>query len=855
MKHATPLLAGLLGLCAAAAAQPAAPPAAARPAAKTGAPPAATPAATLGAVTRGLQKFDGYFPFYYDAKTGKVFLEISRFDEEFLYFGSLANGVGNGIERGQSTAAIARFVRVGGKVFLIEPNYDYRAVAASADEQRAVDNAFAKSVVWGFVPAAAEGAKVLVDLTPFLVRDSQKIGERLGSRGFQGPGASLLGPGAGGGPPASYKLDESRSAVYLANTRNFPKNSEFEAMVTFVGGPGGADFFGDEGGGLAPDPSAVTVQLHQAFVALPGPGYRPRKFDPRSGLNEFSYTDFAAPLNAPLVQRFSQRHRLQKQDPAAAVSEAVAPIVYYVDRGAPAPIKKALLEGGAWWNEAFEAAGYRNAFQIKELPAGADPMDIRYNVVNWINRSGSPRAFSYGASYIDPRTGEIIKGVVSLGSDRHRQDYLIAEGLLQPYTDGQPVPDQLEQLALARIRQLSAHEIGHTLGFYHNFTASTKDRASVMDYPFPRLTLGPDGRVDVSRAYAAGIGGWDKRAVLWGYADFPPGTDENRALDDILRETLRQGYRFIPDVGGYAHPAANQWDDGPDPVAQLNQLMALRRHVLDGFSERAIRPDAPLATLQEVLVPIYLLHRYQVEAVAKSIGGVYFTHALKNDGQAPTQLVDPAVQQQALAALLATIAPAALALPEALIAQIPPRPVGYPASRETFAGYTGPTFDPLAAAEAAAAPPIAALLNPERAARLVEYHARDARQPGFLPVVDQLLAATWKAAPATGYPAALQTVVNNLALKYLLQLAATPGAAASVRGQALLAIDDLQAWMRAKAAKTQGPQKAGLLFGLAQIEQFRAAPDKFSPPPPVAMPPGAPIGTPALDFLSGCGTD
>ena len=810
-------------------------------------PVAAPPAASLAAATKGLTKFDGYFPFYYDAKTGKVLLEIDRFDQEFLYFGSLANSVGNGIERGQSTSAIAKFVRVGAKVFLLEPTYDYRALTANPDERQAVDNAFAKSVIWGFVPVATEGAKVLVDLTPFLVRDSQNLADRLSRRGFQGPGAGLMAatPGA---PPASYKFDESRSAVYMANTRNFPKNTEFEAMVTFTGGPGAAAR-DDAPPGLAPDPGAVTVQLHQAFIELPDNGYRPRKFDPRSGFNPFSYTDFSAPIAQPLTQRFIRRHRLQKQDPAAAVSAPVQPIVYYVDRGAPAPIKRALLEGGAWWNEAFAAAGYKDAFQIRELPAGADPMDIRYNVVNWINRSGTPRAFSYGMSYIDPRTGEIIKGVVSLGSDRHRQDYLIAEGLLQPYAAGPPVPDEMEQLALARIRQLSAHEIGHTLGLYHNFTASTRDRASVMDYPFPRLSLRPDGSVDVSQAYAAGIGSWDKRAVLWGYADFPPGTDENAALDAIMRETLQQGHRFIPDIGGYAHPAANQWDDGADPVAQLSHLMAIRRHVLDGFSEKAIRADAPLATLQEVLVPIYLLHRYQVEAVAKSLGGQYFTPALKNDGQAPTQMVAPAVQQQALDALLATITPAALQLPEALIAKIPPRPTGYPASLETFVGYTGPTFDPLAAAEAAAGPTLAAILNPERAARLVEYQARDAAQPGFLPVVERLLAHTWKAAPAAGYAGALQTVVNNLALKHLLQLAADARAAASVRGQALLAVDELQAWMRTAARKAAAPQRASLLFGLSQIERFRADPGKFVAPPAAAMPPGAPIGMPEMDFL------
>ncbi|QKG56611.1 zinc-dependent metalloprotease [Hymenobacter sp. BRD128] len=841
MKHALLFSASLLAASQLATAQTSAP-GTASPAPRA----EARPAASLSAITQGLKKFDGYFPFYYDDKTGKVYLEVSRFDQEFLYFSSLPSGVGlGGPERGAATSSLAKFVKVGPKVLLLEPNYAYRASGQNPDEQRAVESAFAKSVIWGFAPVAVEGDKVLLDLTPFLVRDSQKLTDQLGKRSFAG-----LRGGAGGPAPAPYRFDETRSAVYPDNTKNFPKNTEFEALVTFVGGPsaGGNDFgFGSPG--LAPDPNAVTVRMHQSFVELPPPGFKPREFDPRSGFFPFSYLDFSVPMTEPLTQRFSRRHRLAKKNPGAQISDPVAPIVYYVDRGAPPDIKRALIEGGSWWNQAFEAAGYRNAFIVKELPEGADPMDIRYNVVNWVDRAGNPRAFSFGSSYIDPRTGEIIKGVVTLGSDRHRQDYLIAEGLLQPYKNGRKAPKELEDLALARIRQLSAHEIGHTLGLYHNFTSSTHERGSVMDYPFPRFSLRADGSIDVSQAYATGIGSWDKRAILWGYQDFPKGTDESAALNKIMRETLQQGHIFIPDIGGYAHPLANQWDDGENAVTQLTKLMAVRRHVLDTFSADALPAGAPLATLEEVLVPMYLLHRYQVEAAAKSLGGLYFTHAVKDDGQVITRMVEPAEQWRAFDALLATVTPAALALPEKLIQQIPPRPAGYPSSLETFAGHTGPTFDPLAAAEAAAAPTIAALLSPERAARLVEYQARDARQPGFMPVVDKLLAQTWQAPLAPGYPGELQIVVNNLTLKQLLQLAATPDLSEGVRGQSLLKITELQAWMKNHLNAAEPRQKANLLFGLAQISKFEDDPNKFTPAPALEMPPGAPIGLPALDFL------
>ncbi|QKJ30192.1 zinc-dependent metalloprotease [Mucilaginibacter mali] len=798
------------------------------------------PATTIAAVTQNLKKFDGYFNFYYDEKSGKIYLEIDKFDKEFLYFSSLVDGVGNGgAERGQASSVITKFVKVGPKIFLVEPVTNYRAVNGNPDEVKAVEHNFAKSVLFGFTPAAIEGDKVLVDFTSFVVRDVMHVGDDMGS-GAANPGAAAVrGARTSGG--GGYRLDDARSAVYMDNTKNFPKNTEFEAMLTFAG---------PSRGRLAPDPGSVTLNEHQAFIELPEPGYKMRKFDARSGFFNFQYLDFAAPMSEPLTKKFIERHRLIKKDPSAAVSEPVEPIVYYIDRGAQPIVKKALIEGGAWWNQAFEAAGFKNAFLVKELPEGADPMDIRYNVVNWVTRSGTPtRAFSYGASYIDPRTGEIIKGVVTLGSDRHRQDYLIAEGLLQPYIDGKPVSRQMEEMALARIRQLSAHEIGHTLGLTHNFAASPKDRASVMDYPYPRFNMKTDGTIDLSDAYAKGIGSWDKRAIIWGYSDFPKNVDENAALDKIMKETLAQGFKYIPDIGGNAHPMANQWEDGVNPIDQLNKLMTIRRKVLDNFSEKAIREGAPMATLEEVLVPMYLLHRYQLEAVAKSIGGLYFTHAVKNDGQEPTKMVEPAEQWRAFDAMMATITPDALALPEALIQKIPPRPSGFPGSVETFSGHTGPTFDPIAAAETAAETTIAYMLSNERAARLIEYNARDSKQPGLMAVLDKMIDQTWKATLPTGYKGQLQILVNNLVLKHLLMLAADARTGENVRGEALLKVHELKDWMTGKLPAAETKQKAALYFGLSEIEEFERNPDKFQPEPALEMPPGAPIGMPGMmDF-------
>jgi hypothetical protein len=795
---------------------------------------------SIASVTDQLKKYEGFFDFYYDEKTGKIFLEIDKMDQEFLYFSSLSTGVGNGgPERGQASSAIAKFVKAGPKVLLIQPVSNYRAITDNKDEIKAVDNAFAKSVIWGFIPVAAEGNRVLIDITSFIVRDSQNLAARLGVRGSLGPVS--VQPVSGGG---TYRVDDSRSVVFMENTKNFPKNTEFEALITFTGGASG----GGRGPGLAPDPSAVSVNMHQSFVELPDGNYKARRFDARSGFAMFSYMDFSAPMSEPIVKRFIRRHRLEKKNPNEPISEAVKPIVYYIDRGAPGPVKKALIEGGAYWNESFEAAGFRNAFIVKELPEGADPMDIRYNVVNWINRSGSPRGYSFGMSYIDPRTGEIMKGAVTLGSDRHRQDYLIAEGLLQPYEEGKPIPKEMEELALARIRQLSAHEIGHTLGINHNFAASPKERGSVMDYPFPRFSLKPDGKIEISDSYGKGIGSWDTRTVMWGYTEFAKGANEEEELEKLMQETLKQGHIYIPDIGGNAHTTSHQWDDGANPIDQMNNIMAVRKKILDNFSEKAIRKGEPMATLQEVLVPMYLLHRYQIEAVAKSVGGLYFTHAVKNDGQVVTRMVEPKEQRRALESLLGTITPEALALPEQLIKKIPPRPSGYPASIETFTSRTGPTFDPIAAAETAAGTTLSYLLDPQRAARLIEYNARDSNQPGFMPVVDKLLEKTWKGPVLTGYRGELQTLVNNLSLKYLLRLAADSKSPENVRGEALLKVDELKNWMKSKVSATGDKRKANLLFGLSQIEEFYKDPEKFQPASVLDMPPGAPIMG-GMDFL------
>ena len=741
---------------------------------------------SISAKTANLQKIDGYVPLYWDAAQGKMWMEISRFNTELLYQLSLPAGVGSnpiGLDRGQLGGTfVVYFERVGPKVLMIQPNYRYRALSNDEAERRAVADSFAKSVLWGFKVEAAEGGKVLVDATALFMRDAHGVAERMRSA-RQG----------------NFRFDESRSAFYLPRTKGFPKNTEVETVITLAG---------DEPGGLVrsvtPSAQSVTVRQHHSFVELPDLNYKPREYDPRVSAMAMMFHDYASPFTEPVEKRWIRRHRLQK----TASGEAVKPIVYYVDNGVPEPIRSALVEGAAWWAQAFEAAGFKNAYRVEVLPADADPMDVRYNMINWVHRS--TRGWSYGASVSDPRTGEIIKGNVSLGSLRIRQDVMLGTGMIAPNlamgemgvmrgmgvverqceAGDSPEVDYLAAaadlttdsaaMALARIRQLSAHEVGHTLGFSHNFAASSYNRGSVMDYPAPWVEI-KNGKLDLSNAYAVGIGDFDKFSVQFAYAEFPAGADEKAELEKIIQKGLADGMLFIDDGDargvGTAHPLASVWDNGTDAVATLRHEMEVRRIGLKDFGLKSIAVGQPMSALEAKLLPLYLHHRYQLIAASKSLGGLYFTYAVKTaNGPSPAKFRDvaPAARQrEALKTLLETIKVEELALPQHLLDLIPPVATGFDGgTAEYFSRRSDPAFDPLAAATIAADLTLTALFDPNRAARLIQFHGENSANPDFKEVLDAVIAATWKvAAPQNAYHRAIQRSVQSVTAQKLITLA------------------------------------------------------------------------------------
>ena len=770
------------------------------------------------------KSYPGFFDFSYDEADGRILLQVNRatqIEKAFLYINGLSAGIGSndiGLDRGQlGNERVVHFTKMGNKLMLVQPNLNYRSTSNNALEQASIEQAFAKSVLFGFPIQATSPSHYTIDLTPFLMQDAHGVSQRLKST-----------------KQGSYSIDKSRSAIALARTKNFPQNSEFDVLLTFKGNPQGGLIRS-----VTPSANSVSVHQHHSFVQLPEVAFKQRKFDPRSGAIPFSYNDYSTPVNEATRKVFTLRHRLEKKDPNAAVSEAVDPIVYYLDNGTPEPVRSALLEGGKWRNQAFEAAGYKDAFQLKILPDDADPMDVRYNVIQWVHRS--TRGWSYGASVVDPRSGEILKGHVSLGSLRIRQDFMIAQALTnQPYAKGDDLDNPMLEMALARIRQLSAHEIGHTLGFTHNFAASVKDRASVMDYPHPTLAI-EEGQISYQNAYAVGIGDWDKVTVKYAYSDFPDGTNETEALNQILEESFQVGHRFIADrdarpIGG-AHPYAHLWDNGKSPVEEFNHLLAVRQIALNNFSEDQLKTGEPISVLRDRLVPLYFLHRYQLEGVVKLIGGQEYDYGVKGASSLGVKAVASNIQKEALSTLIKSLDQGTLGIPPHIRKMMPPHAFGYGASRESFATQTGLTFDALGAAHTLSDAVIGMILNEQRAARLIQQKVFDEKQLGFKETLSLLVDQSFKQREFDTEAKAIQKVVQGNLLQHMMRLGQATNVPNAVRAEVHESLFELSTWLKNQPAYPYAH------FYRNSIENYFEHPTEIQPLTSPKIPDGSPIGS------------
>ncbi|MCW8833432.1 MAG: zinc-dependent metalloprotease [Colwellia sp.] len=794
----------------------------------------------------------GYFSFYHDESQGKVYLQIDKFGQEFLFQSSLPHGVGSndiGLDRGQlGDTRLVKFERVGNKVFLKQFNTYYRADSDNPLEKQAVDEAFASSIIWGFRVASETGAsknnspKVLIDYTPFLLSDIHNVGQKLKSK-----------------KQGNFKVDASRSALYTKRTKAFPENTELEAMVTFKGSGAGSYLKS-----VTPDPSAVTVHLHHSLIKLPDDNYQVREFHPFSGYWSIEYADYASKIDEPLIKRLIPRHRLaKKKGNVGEKDKVVEPIVYYLDAGVPEPIRSALIDGAMWWQQAFAEIGYSDAFQVKMLPEDADPMDVRYNVIQWVHRA--TRGWSYGSSVIDPRTGEIIKGHVTLGSLRVRQDYLIALGLTSPFFEKNADTSAMKAMALARIRQLSAHEVGHTLGIAHNFAASVNDRASVMDYPHPYITLDSEGEIDLSNAYKENIGVWDKYVIAYGYGEYD-GSDNNsehKQLAELVTEAKSKGLLYVSDPdarsAASAHNTGHLWDNGKNAADELIRVMQVRDKALSNFGMNSISEGTPLSELEQALVPIYNFHRYQVEAAVKLIAGVDYAYEVKSDNaesseKAAVHAVPVKVQQQALSSLLATLDASFLTLSKDIISLIPPKAYGYYRTRESFSSQTGLTFDPATVAQASANHTLTLLLNGERLARLHQQanhlfttdNKRRDKSSLFSAndLISQLVDKTIKQRPERGLKLLVQQRVNQEVIEQLLKLWHSKKVVPEVRSAVYSNLEKIAKWLDDNN-DSRHYQLLSAHFKLLeqQIEFSLEQGKQVMTPKKVDMPPGSPIGS------------
>lgn len=791
-----------------------------------------------GLSAQTMERRDGYIPLLWDAAQGKLYFELTQFDKDVLYFTEIAKGSGSGSVgfewAGSGESGVIRFQHVGPKVLVVLKNTRFRAGNGGPGLDQGVDESFPDSVIASLPVLKTEGEKVIVDATPLVVRDAAGFGSGGGGRGgrsgTQPGGVTELAAGV------SWQFDPARSAVYLPRTKAFPKNSEVEVTVTYQAVTGSAR--------TTPVARVLSGRLHYSFVEPPT-GYTPREADIRIGVGSVRFADYSRPPAVGTQVEWIRRHRLEKKNPGAALSEPKQPIVYYLDPAIPEPTRSAMKDGFLWWNKAFEAAGFKNALEIRDMPPGMDPMDVRYNQIYWVNRD--ERGYSTGGGLTDPRTGEILAARVRLESDRVRtlskywQSYMPGTGD-SGAQNGPAVtyssPDTEQQLVLLRQALLTAHEVGHSLGFDHNWNSSINDRASVMEYPSPRIKL-VNGKIDLTDAYQKQIGAYDTIMVRYAYTEFPK-EKEAAGLEGIIQDMRKQGLLFTPSTD----PRWNRYDDLADPADYLRQTIAQRKVLMDGYGPAVLQPGEPYGNLRGIrLWMVYLHHRWAIDTATRYIGGMYHNFAVKGDSIPPTQIVPAAKQRELLGLLLDTLDPAQLAIPERILSSltvssdVTPRRSGGP-DLENFEMPTGYAFDQLTAAATIAGLVMNQLFEPEKAARLISFADR---QQGALTLPELIEAVSKKVwdTPAQGAAKSLQRQTQRVFVDSLMILGANPNSTPDVKAVVMAEIGAL----RAKVAERKDPDPVTDAH-LRQVERDlgrflqnpSSAPKRSSPPPPIMAP-------------------